>query len=67
MFMSVVEKDMPIKERHIRSDSEKLINDDILSKLRQRDNLHRRAHSSDWVLYKAARNRVVAKTRCLEH
>lgn len=65
MIMSVVDKHMPIKERRIRSDSEKWINDDILSEMRQRDILHRRAlkprDSSDWVLYKAATNRVVAK------
>lgn len=65
MFMAVVDKHMPIKERRIRSESEKWINDDILSEMRQRDILHRRAlksrGSSDWVLYKAARNRVVAK------
>lgn len=38
----------------IRSDSEKWINDDILSEVRQRDILHRRAlksrDNSDWVL-----------------
>lgn len=65
MFMSVVEKHMPIKKRHIRSDPEKWINDDILSEMRQRDILHRRAQksrdSSNYVLYKATRNRVVAK------
>lgn len=55
---------IPIKERRIRSGSEKWINDDILSEMQQRDILHRRAlesrDSSNWVLYKAARNRVVA-------
>lgn len=65
IFMSVVDKHMPIKERRICSDSEKWKNDDILSDMRQRDILHRRAlkplDSSDWVLYKAVRNKVVAK------
>lgn len=41
MFMAVVDKHMPIKERRIRSESEKWINDDILSEMRQRDILHR--------------------------
>lgn len=67
MFMSVVDKHMPIKERRILSDSEKWINDEILSEMRQSDILHRRAPksrdrlSSDLVLYKVARCRVVAK------
>lgn len=65
MFMCVVDKHMSVKERRICIDLEKWINDDILSKMRQRDILHRRAlksrDSSDWVLYKVARNKVVAK------
>lgn len=65
MFMSVVDKHMPIKERRILSDSEKWINE-IFSEMRQSDILHRRAPksrdrlSSDLVLYKVARYRVVA-------
>ena len=66
-FMEVVDKHMPIKERRIRTDSEKWINDDILSEMRQRDYLHRKAlkslEESDWNLYKAARNRVVSKIK----
>lgn len=67
IFMSVVDKHMPIKERRILSDSEKWINDEIFSEMRQSDILHRRAPksrdrlSSDLVLYKVARYRVVAK------
>ena len=65
--MDVVDKHMPIKERRIRSDSEKWINDEILSEMRQRDILHRRVLKSrdqpDWILYKAARNRVVSKIK----
>lgn len=67
MFMSVVDKHMPIKERRILSDSEKWINEEIFSEMRQSDILHRRAPksrdrlSSDLVLYKVARYRVVAK------
>lgn len=59
--MSVVDKHMPIKERRILSDSEKWINDEILSEMRQSDILHRRAPksrdrlSSDLVLYKVAK------------
>lgn len=63
--MSVVDKHMPKKVRRIRSDSKNRINDDILSEMQQRDIIHRRAlnsyDSSDWVLYKAVWNRIVAK------
>ncbi|XP_062573471.1 uncharacterized protein LOC134235355, partial [Saccostrea cucullata] len=61
-FFKVIDKHFPMRERRIRADSEKWINDNILSEMRQRDFLHRRALKSksdaDWKAYKAARNRV---------
>lgn len=52
----------PIIERRIKVDSEKWINESILSEMRQRDFLRRTSPKSksdeNWKAYKAARNRV---------
>ena len=61
-YFEVIDKHFPMRERRIRADSEKWINDSILSEMRQRDFLHRKALKSktdeNWKAYKAARNRV---------
>jgi hypothetical protein len=63
LFMKIVDKHMPVRERRIRTDSEKWINHEVLSEMRQRDFLHRESlrsrQTSDWARYRAARNRVV--------
>ena len=62
-LFAVIDKHYPIREKRTRTDSEKLINDTILSKMRQRDYLHRKAiksrNETDWHFYRAARNRVL--------
>lgn len=61
-FFQVINKHFPIRENRIKDDSEKWINDSILSEMRQRDVLHRKALKSksdeDCKAYKAARNCV---------
>ena len=58
-LFAVNDKHYPIREKH----SEKWINNTILSEMRQRDYLHRKAIKSknekDWHFYRAARNRVL--------
>lgn len=61
-FFHAINKHFPKRERRIKVDCEKWINDSILSKMRQRDFLHLKALKSksdeDWKAYKAARKRV---------
>ena len=62
-YFLVIDKHFPMRERRIRADSEKWINDSILSEMRHHDFLHRKALTSktdaaDWKAYRAARNRV---------
>jgi hypothetical protein len=61
--MEIVDKHMPVIEHRIRTDSEKWINDEVLSEMHQRDFLHRETlrsrQTSDWARYRAARNHVV--------
>ena len=59
----MIVKHYPIREKLIRADSERWINDTILSEMGQRDHLHRKAIKSnnekDWHFYRAARNKVL--------
>ena len=62
-LFAVIDKHYPIRENRIRADSEKWINNSILSEMRQRDYLHRKDIKSkketDWHFYRAARNGVL--------
>lgn len=66
-FNNIIDKHIPYKERRINVNSEKWINDDIITAMRQRDYLHSKALKSnselDWSLFKRSRNIVVSKVR----
>lgn len=67
IFLEIVDKHTPFKDRRIKASSEQWINDDILTEMHQRDYLNKKAlqHNSDyyWKLYKRSRNLVVSKIR----
>ena len=62
-LFAVIDKHYPIRENRITADSEKWINDSILSEMRQCDYLHRKdiksKNETDWHFYRAARNGVL--------
>lgn len=67
LFFSVVDKHAPIMEKRVKAIPAMWINDDILNEMHHRDYLHKKAlrskEESDWLLFKASRNRVTSKIK----
>ena len=67
LFFDVIDRHAPMREKRVKASPAAWINDSILNEMHHRDYLHLKAirtkEEADWTLFKAARNRVIAKIK----